>query len=842
MAFVFLLGGRDLEMCAIERLLIRHGQVYHWKDGITWARASWSSYGAEIKEAHDKGLKPVGIELNATHVHAPEGCIDIDHHNERSGDPSSIEQVAELLGVALSPIENVVAANDKGHVKALRALGLSEARIERIRRLDRRAQGHTAEQDEAAKTLVQAHWQNRAIKKYPERYGDVDVIECGDIPFTCVGDALLTDKILLWSGSKLMYAGQGVERLKSAYSDLIAEKKAYAGGDPLGFFGIAEGNLTEEELAKFVEQIAHAMKTPFSHHIFLYPFKWDIGQLPPDTESFNRVKAFINKRIADTKAGHWKRFDFAQDHDARGYNEFQYFHPFAQHALFDSGQAQQGGSIACYRWKEAVGPDGMSPLRYSIAIVKRPQWGGKPDLEPATHDLELEEVTLTLYESGVAVLGFHLNNWHTSDREEVLDINDFGRRLWPPFQNDGEAPLKAPREQLLADRISIIRRGPQDGEDTQLLEEERFTDAKLKPLAGPDAWTKFRPAHVRYFMDRALGEPDQAVHRLPAVDDRMFTLCWYGNDDLVRQLKNYPVFQGGPVQGWNRVNDPAHWWYRFVFVDNRSAGIGNRGMLHRLNAEHSYARFIEDGSVIGMSRYSFVLLSDRSAFGAEHLRVHVQTVYFQMVQLCLAQRASVLRFSEEATVIARLAERDRGKPAKDLAALKARYIGFVNRIWFREVSPQEQGIELYEMLQAHMDLEKHVKDLNGEIEQLHQFVLLENAKAREDKLELLTQLGFYVAIPTLIAGFYGMNIYNFEDGRVNVDLRSLAALFGALVLVAVLSRFALLALERRPGTEFFKSADPNGRPQLMLLAVIIGLVLFMPLLLHWEALLRLIRP
>ncbi|MCB0782570.1 MAG: hypothetical protein KDC03_24025, partial [Flavobacteriales bacterium] len=783
---VFLLGGPDLEMVAIERLLKRHGQVYHWKPGITWGTADWSVYLGTIEAAIKAGQTPVGIELTANREPVPRGCLLIDHHNEHSHLPSSIEQVAELLGIALSPFEQAVAANDKGHVQAMRGSRLSEGTIRRVRRLDRRAQGHTAEQDEAGQALAEAHRRRRRIKSYPRRYGDVDVIACGEVPFSCVADALLTNKMLLWNERGLMYAGPGVQRLRTAYAGKIDEGKAFVGGDPLGFFGTVEGRFSEPEITDLVELIAHAMKAPFSHHIFLYPFKWSMNDrdrpIEPKEQCIEKVAELIDGRIANKDAGQWKRFDFTAGSDAGRYNEFQYFHPFARKALFENLDPKEAHPIAYYRWKEEVGANGLSPLRYVINIVKRPQWGGKPDLEAIRHELELEEITLTLYESGVGVLGFHLNNRDTEDREAILDINDFGRRLWPPFQANGADRLGATRKNMLAEHITIQRHATEEVTD---LAKERFEHEHLDPTSGPEHWMKFRPDHVHYFLERAFG-PN--VDRIPAVDDRMFTLCWYGNAEAIHGLKDYPVFQGDPAGAWRGFNgDPAHWWYRFVFVDNRSAGIGNRGMLHRLNAEHSYPRFIEDGSVIGMSRYSFVLLSDRGSFGTEHLRVHTQTVYFQIVQLCLAQRASVLRFSEEATDIAKLGtSRERGRLAERLTELKTRYISFVNRIWFREVSPQEQGIELYEMLQAHMDLEKHVKDLNNEIEQLHQFVLLENAKAREDKLELLTKLGFYVAIPTLIAGFYGMNLFSTDgSGNTLTDIRSLWAMAGAFILVLV---------------------------------------------------------
>ena len=71
----------------------------------------------------------------------PTPYTDIDHHNERDHEPASIVQVAELLGVALTRREQLVAANDRGYIPALRAAGATDAEVADIRRADRAAQG-----------------------------------------------------------------------------------------------------------------------------------------------------------------------------------------------------------------------------------------------------------------------------------------------------------------------------------------------------------------------------------------------------------------------------------------------------------------------------------------------------------------------------------------------------------------------------------------------------------------------------------------------------------------------------------------------------------------------------
>ena len=67
----------------------------------------------------------------------------IDHHNEYCHLPSSLEQVASVLGVELNRKQRLIAANDVGYIPAMKALMATDEEIAEIRREDRRAQGVT---------------------------------------------------------------------------------------------------------------------------------------------------------------------------------------------------------------------------------------------------------------------------------------------------------------------------------------------------------------------------------------------------------------------------------------------------------------------------------------------------------------------------------------------------------------------------------------------------------------------------------------------------------------------------------------------------------------------------
>lgn len=154
--YAFFLGGQDLEMVTIAELLSDqqaegNGRVAEvWNPGLAWG-AKASDHGDRVGAAAARGLLPVLVEL-LRDVPLPPGSIEVDHHGDRTDEPASIRQVFDLL--ALPPAEwtrdfDLVAANDTGHIAALRRLSATDAEIADIRSRDRRAQGITGEEEEA---------------------------------------------------------------------------------------------------------------------------------------------------------------------------------------------------------------------------------------------------------------------------------------------------------------------------------------------------------------------------------------------------------------------------------------------------------------------------------------------------------------------------------------------------------------------------------------------------------------------------------------------------------------------------------------------------------------------
>jgi len=147
MTLRFFLGGYDLEMREIAALVRAEcGAAALCDKGLAWG-ARLSDCADEIAAAHAAGLTPVAVELadDMPAEWAPRArLLLVDHHGARAGDPASIRQVFDLLGLPAARWSRhlmLVAANDSGHVEGMRAAGADAAEMRAIRAADRAAQG-----------------------------------------------------------------------------------------------------------------------------------------------------------------------------------------------------------------------------------------------------------------------------------------------------------------------------------------------------------------------------------------------------------------------------------------------------------------------------------------------------------------------------------------------------------------------------------------------------------------------------------------------------------------------------------------------------------------------------
>lgn len=391
-----MLGGNDLEMTTIKNLLVNAGEQFETHD-LRWDNAKLSSYEKTLEEyGNSPDYQIYGIELNEDIPH-PDNYVRIDHHNDFANKPSSLEQVAKLLDLAMDRHMQLVAANDARYIPGMIKLGASREEIDDIRRADRAAQGVSEGDDERLA--------EESLKSCKGDASNLYVVESLTSKFSTICDRIYPyRRLLIYNDDVAEFYGEGVNDLTSLFKSELDAKKMYHGGGDSGYLGTVSGAYSKEEIAGIVDKIrTHFM---YSYHIFYFPFKWAKKDVTEGTMTqltdFSQIR-FLNN-------GKWVRPAVAESQENDGnktdknnvsldaqvlYNEKNYYFRFVHDVLYDSGDGNDN-LVMHFERKEPQEKD----VRYLIKVSGRE----KP------YSLKVDAININLYKTGVGLMSFYLRN------------------------------------------------------------------------------------------------------------------------------------------------------------------------------------------------------------------------------------------------------------------------------------------------------------------------------------------------------------------------------------------------------------------------------------------------
>ena len=673
MKMLFLLGGRDLEMVTIKDILDRHGVMYVDK------KLSWGAKLSEYREYLDFDGVIYGIELIEDRE-PPKNYIAIDHHNEKFHQKSSLEQVAEILDLQLTRWQKLVSANDKGYIPQMQKLHATDDEIKKIRQEDRSAQGITAQEEEVAKQEIQNL----------QKLGNIYLLKTTLQHFSPLVDRIDKRDLIVYNDETISVFSSNIQMLIDSFYNELNSNLCYYGGDPLGYFGFTKEYCKQEKIDKtlkrIIEMINKTEKQLYSYHAFMFPF------------------TFENQKISDK----WicKKFSITTQKD---YNEYFYFYKHVRDALFDT---KEGESISQYY--EYIDQEGSFTI----------------EANSCSYELEIDTISLRVFNTNVALISFHLLNSRYKDPQDILAINDFGRRVYPQFL--GEHFTSETKNAFLAKSITINQ--PKVG----VLTEDFSRFDALKNLKSD---MSLPPSYIKHYLDDSFESYEQII------DDRMFVLSLYLSQSKANCL--------GRIEDDRYIYEEDDFWYKYIFVDANMKSSQSKYMTKKLIKESTYDRWVGYGTLYGVSRYSFVAISS-GEFGKEVIFTHMKTIYFQIFTLLLAYRASIISFSKRIQEVSKKDDADITQKAQELYKS---YLNFLNGLYFKELTAQDQGIELYNKALNIMNIEHYLKDLDHEINELHSYVEMVEDKKESKKINDLTALGIIFLPATLIVGIFGMNIF-----------------------------------------------------------------------------------
>jgi len=340
--------------------------------------------------------------------------------------------------------------------------------------------------------------------------------------------------------------------------------------------------------------------------------------------------------------------------------------------------------------------------------------------------LLINSIYLKIYNTGIALWVMECEN-HGVDKDgkpqdtiaDVKNINDYGRRITLPFI-PAYSDFSACADLL---EVYVPELAKSFRTDFRAFIEEINKSGNKKDslnLNHLSSYIKGILSHnCEYQFSSKITDDKETVYIHPAMDDRMFVASIVIDKNQTEKILGDPN-KSDKYPYLENIEEQKS-LYEFVFLDpDEGCSCQNKEMRKELLDKHLYKRWFDYGSVYGICAQSMVLLFNG---GAMHLVNTFLTIYVRMACLCLAQRASLMHFQKETADISRLIHEKENKiriaTITKLMDLQERFSAFESQICFDEITPQEQGIEMYSMFKDSFLIDKELENVKSQITGLH---------------------------------------------------------------------------------------------------------------------------
>lgn len=513
----------------------------------------------------------------------------------------------------------------------------------------------------------------------------------------------------------------------------------------------------------------------YSFHTFILPFTYKQGDQGEDKDR-NEFEKLLKKNKAWQKVN-WSKdelpeYDLCKWNDdqdsSSAYATFQYFNAAGRTAILgtDKGYA----IVSKYLFKPQNQKDNMI---YKINIPT-----GR------SYELKVYAIRLQVYDNNVAILiieSTYNGNGGTGETA-IKEINQYGRRIRMPF---------IPKKLIYGETAEFIKLGigvddkPFGVNFAELLEDFEMGSnppllfipdfiLRLLDYGSCEQWANYSKNQENKSRDTFIIQPIN--------DDRMFVACSVCDEELLRCYKEKNWQDRYLYQSDYNL---ARRLYSILFVDKDSATCQNQQMIQKILEKSVYGRWLDCGTLHAVTHHSMVCLTGK--YNNDMIKYTVVrpflTEYVEMLTLVLAQRATIIVLQDAAS---RLSNKGKDK----LMDLQKKYVALQNQLLLFEVTPQEQGIEMYQLLRRQLYLTEEQDVLEKQLHNLYEMVTIQQT-ADIAKGGLI--LAVIVALVTIAAFVVGSGFY-FEECGVPIRLGMCASFLLASILIwkiYVLIRFKI---------------------------------------------------
>ncbi len=502
------------------------------------------------------------------------------------------------------------------------------------------------------------------------------------------------------------------------------------------------------------------MTAPHSYHTFMFPFIWN------GDKRLNKMSQFTS--LLD-KSGytHWDSTHIESNDiitDAEYYGIVQYFKKDALAVLSDAYDKafveryifSVDGKTKFARTPSADG--GYTPPFGKYQIYKEQKQETENGFETLTklrYDLDINQIRLAVFETGVALLCLETEYWGdktviSTDCSETLlcsrtvsdteYINEFGRRV--------ALPDASRYQELTADKITLqIGDFSVENDFKRTVDLYHAEENPVKELCGHYIMNPIKRLLSSRWLFTSYSELTETADKyliMPVCDDRMYVGCCLFSADISRRM--HEKDQNGEYKVYSDRE-----LYSLGFIEKD--GCQNETMLRDILKCSIYGRWLEgyrtssgnkekpaSGTLDIITAYSFLRVTENDSAADSFLRENLR-----LMELAVIQRATLIALENECCV----------SSAKDITRLQEKYVRAQKNILIDEVTLIGSGIEEFDMLRREMRIRERSDSLDRRLNDLNE---LQNQRHDHRIARIGTAVAFIALVPGIL-DILGFNIF-----------------------------------------------------------------------------------
>lgn len=483
----------------------------------------------------------------------------------------------------------------------------------------------------------------------------------------------------------------------------------------------------------------------YSKHIFIASFKLK-----------NNSRDIISDNV-------WKE-DFIDDVNTVGelvdnYANYNYFNKQARNLIFNyekNNPDKRDSKVVNYKFS----PEDLNEdFKYIIYVNKE-----------KTYELNIDKIILKEYEIAnkkIYLMMIYVTNNDYDSLSDIKNINQYGRRLfspWIPLDIGNGIKTECPDDlQIHIGEKFIYSNNEKSGKvDLNYKDEEIFKynfDDKSEYKSDSERLNAIRQKkvnntsiiknpHKSNLIQNILNYKNESKDEKIEIElinpDRMYVGFYLKNNSLIERIKKYSTEKqeySTEKQKYAYLYDDSlsDQLYALAYIDGEDATCQSKVMRKKLLQETIYDRWIDWGTIHTVTHNGFgCIASDGAPY--ESVIMPFLTEYMEMMALVLLQRNLLLEFHLKAK------ELSPDFNSKKLENLQKDYVKFKTQVLLFEVTPQEQGYEIYRLMQKQLYIDEEKEKLDDIMNSLYEVANVKHSIQLNITVKWLTGIAVILAL------------------------------------------------------------------------------------------------